>query len=237
MVFILTACGSGDTTPTATPPSATESTPGPVSIPESTPDPTPEPTPEPTSEPVIVVYPVRGIVEDDVYKSKYLGIQLNIPDGWFVASMYEAPSYGGIIYNYLDELPESFWEQYTHFYDLLIGRSGISPSVNQISIDFREIPLELIEADNNEIDLINFFISTYEEGNIDIDQNQTPQKFGNFNWYVCLREEFFNDMYRYSIKYISASDGFFRKIDAHSFDPDEFMHDLPDLLSLITPYP
>jgi len=232
MLLTLVACGGGDAAPEATPEPTPEATPAPT--PEPTPAPTPEPTPEPEPEPEpepVPIIPARGIIEDGIYKSEYLGFSIDLEgNGFSLSEMSEFlnPVERG------EEIPDTFWESYDSINELHVGINNYQSS---LWIGFESV--HMLRGADTEASYLSRLPTSTPACNVQItnefDADQEPVEIGNSKWYVYKKETSDEDSTRLSVNYFSITDGKLRYIKISSRDPAQL--EQIDLLSLVTPYP
>jgi len=89
-------------------------------------------SPEPEIE---YIYPRRGIVIENTYISEYMGISIDLPPGFEYAPDWII--HNPVEFNYLEEIPASYWEEHNEFCDFMARLNRSTPGVASMQVVFR----------------------------------------------------------------------------------------------------
>jgi len=224
LTFTLVACGGNtsstpvtEPTPVSTPAPTPEPTPAPTT--EPPPEPTPEPTPTPEPEPEIV-FPIRGILDGNVYRNEYLGLQIEFPSGFKYQDFWDNYDVDTdkwtqvpIPFEPLEKISEEFWEDNNSFRDLSVMIPLDARTSQSMAVVFSKPWVGHINL--NTFEYVNDVAtdSEWDGGKRTCIINAIPKVIGSDEWYLYDVTVTFDDGYISTTRHmVNISNGFIREI-------------------------
>ena len=195
-----------------------------------------------------VVQPRRGIIGGNIYGNEYLGVRIEIPtevNASFDSEETLAEKYNdGVEVDFLEEIPESFWERKEQFLDMVVVSTSQEPNTNvaysrsYVNVIFTRI--EEWPEEHDTLAYINSLTSRINEErsmSFTYEANSTPIKIGDNEWYSYTQTIYHTNQdlnftsITHSINLINIAGGFRRNI---VFSTDTLLDsaiELPDAFS------